>query len=127
MKRYMPLVFALCLSLGYFGGQACAHANTSQLSAAGNAAYTADQIVVRVNELENAAIAADAARTLSDTETRTIVEFCVAADKTLAAVPDGWRATVLQAWKAAKAKLPMTPNTAIAAAVAAMDLVLGAL
>lgn len=99
------------------------HAPVTVTTPQGKIAYTADQIVQRVNELENAAIKANGAGQLPLVQTRTIVEFCVAADKTLAATPSGWQATVRTAWAATRAQIPTT-NPAIAAAVTAVDVVL---
>ena len=116
------LILALGLSLS-----ACAHPSTANLSPAGHVAYTADQITARVNELENSAIAANASGALDLHTTRTLVEFSVKADQTLAATPSGWLATVTAAWQAAKASLSSVTNPALVAAMAAVDVVLGGL
>ena len=81
----------------------------------------------RVNELENAAIQAQAAGAIPLATTRVIVQFCVAADQTLAATPTGWQATVKAAWASAKAQLPPISNVALAAAVSGIDVALAAL
>ena len=94
---------------------------------AGKTAFTADQIVVRVNELENAAIQANSTGGLPVATTRIIVEFCVSADKTLKATPAGWQATVATAWKQAKAKIPPQTNAAVQSAISAVDVVLASL
>ncbi len=93
----------------------------------GIASYTSDQIAVRVNEVMNAAIAANAATppALSTPATTVLVQFAVAADQTLAAVPSGWLATVQTAWAAAKAKLGTIANPLIVSLMAALDAVLG--
>lgn len=116
MKRFLLVLMLSGLS-------ACAHPTFQ--SPVGQKAYTADQIVVRVNELENAAIAANTSKALSDDATRPIVEFCVAADKTLAATPNGWQATLETAWTAAKAKIGTVSNPAVMAAIGAVDVILG--
>jgi hypothetical protein len=94
----------------------------------GKAAYTADQVVIRVNELQNAAIQAEASHALPTSTTRIIVTFCVAADKTLATVPAGWQQTIATAWAQAKQQIPAKDlsNTVIAAAVAGIDVVIAA-
>lgn len=118
MKR---LLLILCLA-----GAAC-HAPVSVQTPAGKTAYTADQIVVRVNELENAAIQANSTGGLPVATTRTIVEFCVGADQTLKATPAGWQATVSTAWAAAKVKIGTVSNPAVAAALSSVDVVLATL
>ena len=96
---------------------------------AGKAAYTADQVVVRVNELMNAAIATNAAvpSALPTATTKIIVQFALDADKVLAATPSGWQATVQTAWATAKTQIPPQTNPAIIAAMAAVDVALGSL
>lgn len=119
--RKLPVVILACgLALGAYG---CA-APVTVVTPQGQVAYKADQIVVRVNELMNAAISANAANALPTDTTRIIVEFCVSADKTLAATATGWQQTVSTAWAQAKAKLPPISNPAIASAISAVDVVL---
>ncbi len=120
MKR---LLFVLLLA----GPLTGCHAPVTITTPQGHAAYTADQVVVRVNELQNAAIAANAATppALSTTTTRVIVQFAVATDTTLAQVPAGWQATVRTAWATAKAQLTGITNPLITALMAAVDAVLG--
>jgi hypothetical protein len=90
----------------------------------GQTAFRADAVVVRVNELMNAAIAANANAALSVDQTRTIVQFCVAADQTLAATPAGWPTTIRTAWASTKAQLPSVQNLVVVAAMGAVDVVL---
>lgn len=128
-KKLVHAVFALgllALSGQVFLLTACATPVTVT-TPQGNVAYTADQIVVRINELQNAAIAANAAvpPALPTATTRVIVQFCVTADKTLAATPAGWPATLLTAWTATKAQIPAQTNPSILAAISAVDVVLG--
>lgn len=92
---------------------------------AGKVAYSADLIVIRVNELMNAAIAAQANGGLPTNTARTIVQFCVSADQTLAATPAGWQATLLQGWTSAKAQLPTISNPTILALMGAVDVAIG--
>lgn len=91
----------------------------------GRAAYTADQVVVRVNELMHAAIRANAGGGLPEPTTRTIVEWAVATDKVLATAPAGWQALVAASWDTAKRKIGTPANPAIVAAMSAVDVVLG--
>jgi hypothetical protein len=102
------------------------HAPVTITTAQGKTAFTADQIVQRVNELQSAAIQANGAGGLATSTTRTIVTFCVAADQTLAATPAGWQASVSAAWASAKTQLPVITNPAVAAAISAVDVVLAA-
>lgn len=118
MKR---LILCLCLSLS-----ACA-APVTITTPQGQAAYKADQVVVRVNELMNAAMSANAAKALPDATTRLIVQFCVDADKTLAATPAGWQATIGAAWQALKGQIPPQTNPSVLAAINAADVVLATL
>lgn len=127
MRRYLPaylIVLSFLVPFALVAEQGCLHA-PANLSTQGKVAYTADQIVVRVNELENAAISANQQQQLSTNATRTIVQFCVSADETLAHTPDGWLATVQAAWAQTKANLPPISNPAITSALAAVDTVLG--
>ena len=74
--------------------------------------------------------AASVAQSMPAADTvRVIVSFCVGADKTLAAVPSGWQATVYQAWQASKNQIPpaQLANPAIVAAVSAVDVALAAI
>ena len=117
MKRWI-LVLALV--------SACS-APVTIVTPQGKISYAADQIVIRVNELQNAAIAANATTPPSVTTavTGVIVRFCVSADATLAATPAGWQASLLTAWTTAKSSIPTQTNPAIIAAMAAVDVALG--
>lgn len=101
------------------------HAPVTITTPQGQAAFKADQVVVRVNELQSAAIKAEAGGGLSTSLTRVIVTFAVGADKTLAAAPDGWQSAVRAAWLDAKKQLLTVTNPAVLAAMGAVDLVLG--
>lgn len=119
VRTLAPLVFALVLV-------ACSRPTTI-VTPQGKAAYTADQIVLRINNLQNAAIQAEQTGGLSTDTTRTIVEFAVSADRTLKSVPSGWQQTVSAAWAETKKKLPPITNPALLAAIDSVDLVLAAL
>lgn len=121
VKRIFP---ALVLGLALLA-PAC-HTPVSVQTPAGQVAYTADQIVLRVNELQTAAIQAQATGGLSEATTRRIVQFAVAADKTLKDTPAGWQVTVATAWKETKAALPAITDPAVAAAMGSVDVVLAA-
>lgn len=109
----------LCLTLGLtFSG--CAHPTFQSPTA--QKAYTADQVVVRLNELQGAAIDANKAGALDVDTTRVIVQFCVAGNRTLAAVPQGWPATIQAAWRGVKPNIPDVNVPALRAAVLAADI-----
>lgn len=130
----IALVFA-----GLVMSEACVHASTSVTTPQGKTAYTADQIVMRVGELQSAAIQANATQVslangtirpaLSDSTTWIIVQWCVNANMILKATPNGWQQTLTAAWDKAKTQIPAADlnNTAIAAAIAGVDVVLAAL
>jgi len=117
-------VKALILALVLATASGCA-APVSVVTPAGQVAYKADQIVIRVNELQNAAIQANGAGALPTDTTRLIVQFAVSADTVLATTPLGWQATVLGAWQQTKKNLPPTLPANVAALVQALDAVLG--
>lgn len=117
MKRWL-LVLLLALP-------AC-HVPTTIVTPQGKVAYSADQITVRVNELENAAIQANSTGGLPVATTRTIVTFCVQADAILKVTPAGWQASVAALWTQAKKDLPATTNVAVSAALNAVDVALAA-
>ncbi len=92
----------------------------------GKTAYTADQIAIRVNELEAAAIQANATGGLPVATTRIVVKFTVSADKILKDVPSGWQTAVATAWTQTKQQLAGVTNPNVVAAISAVDLVLAA-
>ncbi len=122
MRRKVFVVVLLSLVL-----TAC-HAPKTVVTPQGKAAYAADQVVIRVNELGKAAIVAESGGGLSHATTAIIVDFCLDADKTLAKVPEGWRKTVLEAWTAAKKRIPAADlqNPAIAALITTLEGLLAA-
>lgn len=120
MKRLFFVLLLACSTV------TCSPPKTIQ-TAQGKTAYSADQVAVRVNELENTAIQANAGGGLPVQTTRTIVDFCVTADQTLAQTPSGWLASVTMLWQATKARLPPVSNPALVAAMSAVDVVLGVL
>jgi hypothetical protein len=95
-----------------FSVLAC-HPPASVVTPQGKSAYTADQVVVRVGELEKAAIQANATvvdgkPSLDEASTRLIVQTCVSIAQTLKTVPDGWQAVVKQSWASFKVQAPPT-------------------
>ena len=103
------------------------HAPVTITTAAGKTAYTADQIVMRIGELENAVIQANSTGALNTDTTRKIVEFCVSSAATLKSTPSGWQATVSAGWKQLKPVLAGVTNPALLATINAADVVLATL
>ena len=125
MKRYATALLILAaLSLGSLVLPAC-HAPVTVTTPAGQTAYTADQIAIRVGELQNAAIQAEATGSLPTAQARIIVTYCVQASQVLQATPAGWAQTVAAAWTEARKQIPIN-NPLIAAAVSGMDVALAA-
>jgi hypothetical protein len=120
LQSRLPAVLLLVIALG-----ACSPPVTV-VTQPGKVAFTADQIAVRVNELESAAITGNSVGALSIPNTRTIVQFTVSADKILSAVPAGWQQSIATSWVETKKQLPPTLSPNVATAVAAVDLVLAA-
>ncbi len=121
-KSWLFLVFALLVV-----SPSCTHAPPTVTTQAGQTAFTADQIVLRVNELERAAIAGEANGSIPTATARAIVTFCVDADKTLAVTPQGWQKTVQTAWLALRTQIGFVSNQTIATLMNAVDLSLASL
>jgi hypothetical protein len=119
MKR---LLLVLLLSLA---PTACMPPATI-VTAPGKVAFQADQVVVRVNELQAAAIQANKTGGLDDMQTRVIVEYAVSADRVLKATPAGWQAAVVKLWQEAAPKIHTT-NPSVQFAITALTGLLGAL
>lgn len=93
----------------------------------GKRAWVADQVLIRVAELQNVVIKAQRTGGLPTAPARQIVTFCVLAERTLMKTPGGWQPTVITAWKELKRTLPIgtTNNLAIQASFGVVDTVLG--
>jgi hypothetical protein len=99
----------------------------------GKAAFTADQVVLRVGELQTAAIQANGTLdpktgkpVLDQATTRLIVQFCVDANTALKNAPNGWGKAVGAAWAKLKTQLPPVTNPAISSALSSIDVILAA-
>lgn len=114
------VIIGLTLSVAGACLMACAPKPVTITTPAGATAFTADQAVVRVNELMNAAIQANTSGALDTPTTRIIVTFAVDADTVLSKTPTGWQATVKSAWALAQPKIHTT-NPTITLALAAAD------
>lgn len=123
-RTVAPLVVALSL-LSLSLVPSCAKTPPSVVTREGQIAYQADQVVTRFGELQNAAIAAEAAGGLSTANARIVVQFTVSSIRTIGEAPEGWRAVVKQAWIEVKAALPAAQRTALAGYIMAIDLLVG--
>lgn len=72
----------------------------------GKAAYTANEVLVRVERLQDAAIAAHTNGSLNTDTARAIVFVTVNVFEIADAATQGWQATARQAWMQAKADIP---------------------
>ena len=118
------LLLLLCLALAP-ALSACTPPTTI-VTQPGKIAFAADQIVIRVNEAQAAAIQANMTGGLDDAQTRVIVDYAVAADKVLKTTPAGWQTTVKTLWQQALPKITTT-NPTVQLAITALTGVLGAL
>lgn len=87
----------------------------------------ANEIVLRVNELQRAAISANASGAVDVNTTTIIVQFTVDANVILKTIPNGWQATLRTSWTTAKSKFPPNLNLAVKASVDLVDSLIGAL
>lgn len=118
MKRLV-----LCLLLATV--PACVHPPPPTLTTIeGKRAYVADQISLRVNELQNVTIEAQGTNQISLDTARLIVQFCVDANYTLKSAPVGWQATLKTLWAKTKPNVIAIPNPAIKAALNTVDVML---
>lgn len=107
-----PAAGALLLVLVGVTAPACVQPPPN-LTPQAQVAFTADQLVLRVNELENAAISAATQDPALTPTARTIVEWCVATDRVLKQAPLGWQQVVQTSWAQLKVKIPARdPNIA---------------
>lgn len=118
------LILVLCLVVGFVAAPGCASKAPPNLTPVGLHAYTADQVAVRVAELQNAAIAAEASGAMPTATARIIVQFAVGAAVTLKAVPTGWPQTLATAWAATKAQIGPITSPLLATAAGALDVVI---
>lgn len=124
----LPLLFALCLS-----APACAP-KTIQDPAV-RAAYTADQLVLRLGELQNATIDAATTQKIDLPTSRKIVTW-ISGDlrstppttgvvDVIKTAPQGWKSTVQSGWATLKPTIDKVPVLAIYSSV--IDALIGGL
>lgn len=93
----------------------------------GKDAYTADQILQRVERLQNAAIDAHQSGNLPTETARAIVFATVQIAEFADAAQSDWRTMVRQAWTQAKADVPALHTERFRIYVASIDALLGGL
>lgn len=122
-------IVALCLAAWPATTSCGKHIPSTITTPQGKQAYTADQILIRVGELQDTVIAANGSGAISTPTARIIVKFTVDAAVLLKTVPSGWQATLSAAWQTAKGEIPadQLSKPAITASISAVDIVLAAL
>ncbi len=111
-KRLAPIMLLVLL--------AC-NAPASIKTPEGKTAFTADQIVLRVGELQNATMQAERTGGIPTAAARTIITFTVSANKILRDTPAGWQATIATSWRELKPKIPADVRDRLAVVWAAVD------
>jgi hypothetical protein len=78
-------------------------------------AYTANEVLIRVNELQKTTIELYDNKGITPERAQLIVTWCVNSAKTLREVPAGWGATIVATWKnlVSKIKVPEGPISTI--------------
>lgn len=95
---------------------------------AGKKAHVANEVLIRVERLQNAAIAANKNGSLPTDQARAVVFVTVNLAEIAKATTEGWEATARQAWVQAKKDVPvLQPGGQFGLYVAAIDAVLGVL
>lgn len=92
----------------------------------GQRAYTAHEVLIRVGELQKAAIQANTDKALSDADAIVVVQFTTAAAETLRSAPVGWPATIRAGWAQVKTKVSTAGRTALSVVFTLVDGVLAA-
>lgn len=92
-------------------------------------AFTADQGVQRLQELENAAIDWASQDQRNVAGARLLVQFCVTSAQALGQAPLGWQATLTTAWHTLQQQpdYPKAPGKALATLLATFDAAVTAL
>ena len=127
MTRLLSILLSTLLTGFAVGSMTACHPPTTIVTPQGQIAYSADQLVTRIDELQNAAIQANTSGNLSTASTRILVQFAGSADAVLAATPSGWPTTVRTLWTTAKGNLGTQTNPLIVALMSAVDAVIGGL
>lgn len=127
--RKLPVVLLACvLSFGAVALPACLpHTPPTITTPQGQTAFKADQVVLRVNEFQNTVIALNASGEVPLDTARTLIQFCVGANRVLAATPLGWQTALITLWFQTKTNLPPQTNPALIAAMSTVDAVIRSL
>jgi hypothetical protein len=130
MKR-IALIVAAVAALTFVGAwtPSCASAPVSVTTPQGKAAFAADQVLTRIEEVENAVIAAatpDATGhvAIPKPTANLIVGFCGDAAAAIKSTPDGWLATARTAWGVIKLHIPPADLPKVQGYVISIDLLL---
>jgi len=103
------------------------HAPVTVVTPAGQSAYTADQVLQRVERLQNAVLEAHASGDIPRETARAIVFATVEIAEFADAAQADWRTMVKQAWAQAKADIPALATERFSVYVKAIDALLGGL
>jgi len=106
---------------------ACKPTPVLVITEAGKEAWTADQVLERVERLQNAAIALHKAGELPTDTARAIVFATVQIAEFADAAQQDWRAMVRQAWVQARTDIPVLNEERFKVYVSAIDTLLGVL
>lgn len=117
------------------GSAACGHPNQTPATPRAAALIRADDVVLRVNELQATIIEWCAAGTgatcqpgtIDTALARRLVSACLDVRRVARSAVDGWPAAVRTAWATAKTKFAGIANPLVVAAVAAVDALIGGL
>lgn len=104
----------------------CAHPSNIK-TPEGQVAYHANEVAVRVNQAQAAAIEAERTGGLSTDVAREIVKACVSINEVLKVTPQGWQTTVRTSWAEMKFHIGRVENASVSAALAIVDALLEAL
>jgi hypothetical protein len=121
MKKLIGVVL---LAVALVGTTACGSHMPPNLTPQAQVAYTADQVVVQVGIVQQAAIDATLAKKVKDADGDTIVTWTRATIKGLGELPGGgWKAAALSAYPDVRAALLKYPQLAVYVSI--MDGMLG--
>lgn len=125
MKRLRMFALIITLAMAVPVLPAC-HAPVTVVTPEGKAAFTANEVLIRVERLQDAVIAAQKNGALTTDIARTIVFATVNIADISEAATQGWQATARQAWLQAKTDLPqLRVGGQFAVYAAAIDELLG--
>ena len=124
-RIYAPLIASTVVCLFALVVVSCAP--KSVVTPEGQRAWTATEVLVRVHELQQAAIQANSDKALSDADAIVVVKFTTSAAATLKQAPVGWPTTVKAGWAQVKANISAAGNKTLSLVFGIIDGVLGGL